>query len=184
MKFAGWFGIALFLVASSAAQTAPKSRSMDQMHGGCDNYAANLTTEMRLMSMNAVQINAASQAAEAPQVRTSQVFSINLLPQSQVHFALAPAQDRGGPERWAGLVALGTLPKGNWRVSADKSVWIDLIGSGQLLPSPAFEMQTECPTIFKTVVFEAPGTVTVLLQISGATTQSVRLLITSAEPNK
>ena len=170
--------------ACAVAQSTPQRQPMDQMHGGCDNYAANLKTEMQLMSMTPIEVTAAADAEGAPPVQTSRALLVDLLPQAQVHFAVQPSQDRGGPDRRAGLLSLGALTPGDWRISVDRFAWIDMSASGRLLPTPSFEMQTGCATIFKTVVFHVPETEPVILQLSGAGSPSVRLLITPAGQNR
>jgi len=131
-----------------------------------------------LMSRKPVEVSAAIVAREAPPVQTSSALLVALRPQSQVHFAVPPAQDRGSPDKRAGLLLLGTLSPGDWRVSADSFAWIDMAASGTLLPSPSFEMQTGCATIFKTVVFHVSEATPTILQINGVSSPSMRLLIT------
>jgi hypothetical protein len=133
------------------------------------------------MSGPLAAVSAGGTSAGAPRIMPGQAYEVTLLPQEQVHLPLPPAQDRGGAGRSAGVLSLGNLPRGRWRVSTDNPVWLDLAASGQSIPSSDFEMKMECPTILKSVVFAVPGNAPVLLQVNGATKQSVRLLITPAE---
>jgi hypothetical protein len=167
-------------IAPSTVQSMAQSRPMDQMHGGCDHYAVDLKSEMHLMAAPSLGVTAASAAAETPGVPASQALEVTLLPQSNVHFILPPAQNHTGPDRRAGLLSLGVLPKGDWRVSADQFVWIDMVGARHLLASPSFEMQTGCAVILKTVVFHVPEAMLADLQLSGANSATVKLLITPA----
>jgi len=164
-----------------AQQQTATGQAAAQMHGGCGNYATNLSSEMRLMAGEAVKVRAGTDAENAPMEATGRAMEVHLRPQTEVHLAAAPAQDRGGAERKAGLVQLGKLDAGEWRVSLDRFAWVDLVSRGQLLASGAFEMQTECPTIFKTVVFEVPEAMPVVLELTGASEEMVRVVVTRAK---
>ncbi len=176
------FRIFILAIAWSATQAMSQSRPMDQMHGGCDRYAVDLKSETHLMAGTPSVVTAAFAASEAPKVPVSQALDVALLPQASVHFALPPAQNHAEPNIRAGLLSLGVLPEGDWRVSADHFVWIDMVGASHLLASPGFEMQTRCAIIFKTVVFRVPAAMPVYLQLSGSKSASVKLLITPMTP--
>ncbi len=175
---------AVLLCAALAAQDMPQKQSMDQMHGGCDNYRTNLKSEMQLMAMTPLEVTAGANAGAAPMIPQSKAVVVSLMPQTQVHLAAPPAQDRGGPDRRAGLLSLGTLSAGDWRVSLDRFAWVDVVASGSVLPNPSFEMQTGCAAIFKTVVFHVAEAQPVILQLSGASAEPVRVLITRAAQDK
>jgi hypothetical protein len=154
---------------------------MAQMHGGCGNYTADLSNEMRLMAGDAVEVKAGTDAGNAPMGALGRVMEVHLAPQTGVHLAAAPAQDRGGAERKAGLVGFEKLEAGEWRVSLDRFAWVDLVRGGQLLESGAFEMQTECGALFKTVVFHVPAAGGAVLELTGASEAAVRVLVTRAK---
>ncbi len=168
---------------SLAAQT--------KMQGGCGAYSIDLGNEMRLMAGEAVKVEAGRDVAGAPAEQTGQAMEVHLRPQTEVELAAAPAQDRGGAERKAGLVRLtsgvgdtkgnGELEAGDWRVSVDRFVWVDLVGSGQLMESGAFAMERDCPTIFKTVVFHVPEAMPAVLELTGASEGTVRVVVTRAK---
>lgn len=176
-----WVLIALIPVLALSATSAlamPYSRFIMQMEGGCGDFTADLHSELKLMSGQLTSITAGSSVADAAQIRAGVAYSVQLLPQHQVHFAVPPAQNRDGEGRSAGVLSLGDLPAGNWRISTDNPVWLDLVAAGQLLNSSSFEMKSGCPTILKTVVYAVPGTSPVVIQVNGATQPSVRILVT------
>ncbi len=172
--------LVLFALAASLAASGgvAENRPMDQMHGGCGNYAVDLKAEMRLMAGPALAVTAGPAAEDAPRVETGRALEVTLLPQAEVRFAAPPVRNSAGDDRRGGLLRLGVLHAGDWRVSADRYVWIDLAGAGRLLASPGFEMQTGCATIFKTIVFRVPEATAVDVQLSGASSATVRLLVT------
>ena len=95
-----------------------------------------------------------------------------------VKFVVAPQKDRGGPDKYSGLVSFVPATDGVYRVSASSGVWIDAVVAGTVVPSARFEMQTKCTTIFKSVAFELKGGAPVVLQINGSATPTVGLLVT------
>lgn len=173
--------LALLAIPSTApAQEPARSRPMSEMHGPCSNYQVDLAREFALMKEADVAVAAGRSVAEASRMPVSAPVRLGLTAQDQVAFVVPPAQDRGGTDRFAGIVSLGELPKGLWRVSAASGVWVDLVAGGAPLRSPTFEMQTQCPDVFKSVVFELPANGTVLVQVTGSKEDYVRLLLTPA----
>ena len=175
MRYSALILFALAPIAVHAQDT--RSRPMDEMHGDCTNFATDLGQEFRLMASSARASPTSVSPQNAP-VASPGVFDFTLHPQSLVRFAADPAQQRGGDDSFAGVVSLGNLAEGHWRISADNGAWIDLVADGDLLASPEFEMQTGCAELFKTVTFEQPARGPVLMQISGSKTAEIRITIT------
>jgi hypothetical protein len=178
--------IAILTFSVTALEGTPRSRPVgkmqggNQMQGGCGNYTANLHSEMKLMSGHLTSVMAGSTPENAARIRPGVAYSVHLLSQQQVHFWLPPGQNRNGAGRSAGMLSVGTLPAGKWRISTDNPVWLDLVASRQIVDASAFEMKMGCTTILKTVVWAVRGRAPLLIQVSGATRPSVRLLVTPA----
>jgi hypothetical protein len=182
--------IAILTFSATVLEGTPGSRPVgkmqggNHMRGGCGDYTANLHSEMKLMSGQLISVTAGSTAENAARIRPGVAYSVHLLSQQQVHFALPPVQNRNGTGRSAGVLSVGTLPAGKWRISTDNPVWLDLVASGQIVDASAFEMKMGCTTILKTVVWAVRGKAPLLIQVNGATQPSVRLLVTpAAAPN-
>lgn len=178
--------IAVAAATQAMAQASPQQQGAGQssaapMEGGCGSYSVDLSSEMRLMAGEAVKVDAGRDVAGAPVAATGRALEVHLRPQTEVELAAAPAQDRGGPERKAGLVRLGTMEAGDWRVSVDRFAWIDLVGGGQLMESTTFAMERGCATVLKTVVFHVPAAMPVVLELTGADEATVRVLVSRAK---
>ncbi|HXW61680.1 MAG TPA: hypothetical protein VEJ45_03710 [Candidatus Acidoferrales bacterium] len=171
--------IAVLTFSVTAPTGTAHNQAMGKMQGGCGDYTADLHSEMKLMSAQLTDVTSGSGAADAAQIRPGVAYSVRLLPQQQVHFALPPGQNRGGAGRSAGVLSLSDLPAGSWRISTDNPVWLDLVASGQIVDSSAFEMKMACTTILKTVLYTVRGKGPVLIQVNGATQRTVRLLVTA-----
>jgi hypothetical protein len=161
------------LAGTAAGQAAPAG-------AGCSAYTANLQTEFAAIASPPIPVSAAGTASTAPGLARGRAAEVRLVRQLDTTFAHPPERQRGGPDSYAGIVSLGVLPAGRWRISMNKAVWVDLVAGGKLLASPDFEMRAQCPEIVKSVVFEqAVGGLT-LLQISGGEVPAVRVVVTEA----
>jgi hypothetical protein len=143
----------------------------------CAAFEMDVRRELGLIAQAGTAVTAAARADAAPLVPRDRGLTVTLVKQGSVTFIQPPASKRGGPDSYAGLVSLGTLPKGEWRVSASLPVWLDLVTT-KLLESPAFEMQPACREMRKSVVFVQPTDAPTWLQISGGTVADVRIVIT------
>lgn len=159
------------------AQDLPQ-RPMQEMHGDCSNFAWDLTEEFRLWDQAAVSLPM-QDAGSGPGLESGRRFELALVPQPEVAFTVPPEQDRGGPDKFAGIIRLTLPTPGLYRISASNPAWIDLVRDGTIVPSAAFEMQTECRTIFKTVAYRVETAGEFLLQINGSPSPMIGLLITT-----
>ncbi|MBK8457930.1 MAG: copper uptake system-associated protein [Phyllobacteriaceae bacterium] len=166
------------LVATPACADVPPPRPMDQMHGGCDAFAWNMSHEFHAWEGEAAMARAGTNVAAVTPALVGKAIDVTLAPQPDVAFAAIPEQQRGGQDTFAGLVSFTPPAPGVWRVSASTGLWIDAVSAGALVKSAGFEMQTGCATIFKSVAYHLPGGAPVVLQLSGSKPQAVRILVT------
>ena len=159
------------LAGTAAGQAAP---------GGCSAYTASLQKEFAAIASSPIPVSAAGTAATAPALARGRAADVRLVRQRDTTFAHPPERQRGGPDSYAGIVSLGVLPAGRWRISMNQALWVDLVAGGKLLASPDFEMQGQCPQIVKSVVFEQAVAGVTLLQISGGDVPAVRVVVTEA----
>lgn len=124
----------------------------------------------------ATVVAANSTAAEA-RLALDRATTVRLQPQPGVRFDPLPSQ-RGTAEQFAGIVSLGRLPKGPWRVTADDRVRLEVAVGDRLLQAPSFDMHPACAIIRKAVVFDQPADADALLLISGGSRADVRLMVT------
>jgi len=177
--------LALILLAVgtpvAAQDAASRGRPMQEMRGGCDNFAIDLRREFVLWG-NTPQHFAATPAettGDAAALLPSQPAEVTLLPHGEYRLAPQAGQDRRAEGRFGGEVMVDVPAAGRWRISAGPGgVWYDLIGLQGPLPDPYFEMQTRCTSIFKTVVFAVPAPGRYRLAINGNPGAVLRILVT------
>lgn len=175
--------IALALASGALALSAGMSPAgaLTAMQSGCT-FTMDLSRELGLLSQAATPVTASARDHNAPVAGRDLGLAVTLVKQGSVTFAQPPQSRRGTADSYAGLISLGNLPKGEWRVSANKAVWFDLVSNNRLLESPTFEMQAGCAGLRKSVVFVQPADAIALLQINGGTDADVRIVITPHTP--
>lgn len=174
--------ICLLLLANCASRPVPElppQRVMEEMHGDCTNFSWDLSREFAIWNGSAATVAASNAPDDAPSVVLDQRMRISLAAQDRVRFAHAPETDRGGADRFAGLVAFVPARDGIFRISASSGVWIDAVQDGALVSSARFEMQTGCDSIFKSVAYRLRGGEPVVIQINGARTAEISLLVSA-----
>ena len=161
------------------ATPALAQRPMSEMQGDCSNYATKLDREFELWGKPPELITAAIEVKGVPSaVSVDRKHVINLARHDDVKFAATPEQDRGAPDRFSGIVRLTVVASGTHRISASNGLWIDAVDGYTVRKSSTFEMQTKCPTIFKTVTYQLESGRPYWLQLNGSRTQDVGLLVT------
>jgi hypothetical protein len=168
----------------AAQDAASRGRPMQEMRGGCDNFAIDLRREFSVWDAAPQRLTAApaEPAADAIAVQASRPADIALLPDGAYRLAPQAGQDRRAEGRFGGEVTVEIPAAGQWRVSAGPGgVWYDLMGPQGPLHDPRFEMQTRCTSIFKTVVFAVPSPGRYRLAINGNAHAVLRILV-SPEP--
>lgn len=168
--------LAALICAPALAQDLPGPRPMDQMRGDCAAFALDVRREAALWASPATALTASAEAPSAPVLTAGTLAALTLLPQGEVAFAVAPEQDRGAPDRFAGHLRLTIPEAGLWRIAASNGLWYDAVVDGALVPSAAFEMQTQCRSPFKVVVFDLPAG-EVSLQFNGSPAPMVEVLV-------
>jgi hypothetical protein len=144
----------------------------------CAGFGSSLQPELAALAAPQIDVTAGRSAATAAPVTLGRSARVRLLRQADVVFTRPPERSRGGPESFAGLLAIDQLPKGRWRVSVDDAAWIDVVAADRALASPSFQMDANCGPMRKSVVFEQPAPARALVQISGGTVAEIRLVVT------
>jgi len=169
--------LAANLVDARAADPSLPQRAMPDMQGQCSNFGWNMAEEFKLWDGAPSAAIAKPSSDDLPALTLGARYNVALKPHVEVSFAAKPEQDRGAPTVFSGLVAFVVPRTGIYRVSASNGLWIDVVRNGTVIPSSAFEMQTKCATIFKSVAYRFDASDRMILQLSGSRTDQVGLLI-------
>jgi hypothetical protein len=172
--------LAVLLLISPDAAADMTPRPMEEMKGDCTNYRWDVSRELALFESPADTVTASAAAPDAPPIAFGKRQTVTLVPHAEAIFDVAPEKDRGGRDKFSGHVRIAIPTPGLYRVVASNGVWIDAIAGGAIVKSAGFEMQTQCPTVFKVVAYEFSQVGDILLQLNGSKTPAVDIVVISA----
>lgn len=155
----------------------PRHRPMAEMHGGCASFQMDLQVELGAMKKDRRGLMAwPARGDHANLLAILSPVEISLLPLD--HTVLTVEAKRAGD--YAGTVPFRVPKSGRYRLSAGSSAWIEVVGDGGPVEPLAFEMQTECSALSKTVVYPLNAGVPYWLEVS-AMTREITILLTEHE---
>lgn len=166
------FTLALWAGVAGAADGAAQD---------CGPFKWDLTHERALFAGTPTTLIASAGGAITPPLQVDQFYQLTLVPQGQVNFAAPLGKRALSDGAFGGTVPLHVPTSARYRIAVDQPFWIDVVANGQLVPSSDFGGRAGCAPPHKIVIYVLPaGDLT--LQLSGATSPSVHLSITRADP--
>ncbi|HCX67431.1 hypothetical protein [Parvibaculum sp.] len=169
---------ATFVALADERELQP--RPMEEMHGDCSNFHWDMSQEFEVWKEKAAEITAGKSAEEPPALALSTRYTVTLAPHEDVAFVVAPEKDRGGSDKFSGLLRVEIPEDGLYRISASNGLWIDALVDGKTVKSNSFEMQTGCDTIFKSVAYSFTGGEIVTFQLNGSRSPQVDIAVTAS----
>lgn len=164
---------ALALGALLALSTGRLARADDP----CDAFSWDLRIERALFAREGQPVKAAADPADAPALAAATPYAVALVVQEAVHFSARPGKKTTPTGARGGLAKIHVTHAGRYRISLDSPAWIDAVVAGEALPSQAFQGRPGCNAPHKVVEYELREG-DVVIQLSAALTDSVRLTIT------
>ena len=146
----------------------------------CAGYSWDVSHERALFAQPASTLPAGKDGASSTPLLPERLYQLQLLPQDQVRFVVAPGRNPRAEGSYAGLAQFPVTRAGNYRIAADAAVWIDVVADGKLVASKDFQAQHECTAPRKVVEFELAAAPHQILEISGARDADVRITITTS----
>jgi hypothetical protein len=163
--------IAALVLSAAGAHAAGK---------GCDAFKWPLDKE-RAAFADAGLESVASGAARG--AFKEQAFTLKLVPEATVAYALAPAgkPKQQGAESFGGTVTFDPPGEaGTFQVTLADEGWIDLVQNGKHADSTDHTGAKECPGLRKSVRFTV-GAAPTVLQLSGVPADTIKVAIRPAE---
>ena len=148
----------------------------------CKGYRGDVSHELDLLGQPAASLNAGRDTKTIAHVDIDKHYAVKLVPQSSLKLAAKVDKAAADPAAHGGLLAFRTGEAGRYRVSLSTAHWIDVVDAGNLVVSLDFQGQRDCAKLRKVVELELTGKREFVLQLSGATDESVGLAITRAPP--
>lgn len=144
----------------------------------CTGFKWDVSKEHALFGGTSVTLVAGKDSASAPTIDVNRLYLLQLKPQTSVAFALPPGKSVPAADAYAGLVALKLAAPGNYRVSVDVPLWIDVVANGKLEAPVDYQGQQQCSAPHKIVEFDLSDASQFVVQISSSNTTNVRLTVT------
>jgi hypothetical protein len=173
--------VLLLSVAAAPAQDTPaKDMPEKGMSGGCESFKWPLDKERAAFDDDGLEKVGSGAARGAWK---EQAFALALVPVADVAYALPPAKkkkDASGAQ-FGGMLAFAAPDRaGVYQVTLSDEGWIDLVQGGVALGSADHSGAKNCPGLRKSVRYEV-GAAPVVLQISGAPAETIKIAIRPAE---
>ncbi|MGO9931471.1 MAG: hypothetical protein ACLPV8_06625 [Steroidobacteraceae bacterium] len=143
----------------------------------CADFKWDVSKERGLFAGPAAPLASGANSKSAPVIVPNRLYGLQLMPQAKVRFAAAPGK-RAPAGAYAGLARLKIPESGSYRVAIDAQIWIDVASDRSLLAAQDFQGQHGCSAPHKIVVFDLPAKQSLILQLSSAAMDRIRLTIT------
>jgi hypothetical protein len=143
----------------------------------CARYKWDVTRERALFAGEASPVAAAKDGGSPPRIATDRAYRVQLAPAGQVVFPTAPGKVSPAEGSYAGFLAFSVPAAGNYRVSVDLPMWIDVVADARLVPPTDYEGQHGCAAPRKIVQFSLRANEPLILQMSGVSEASARVTI-------
>jgi hypothetical protein len=109
-----------------------------------------------------------------------QRLDVVLHPTDQVSLLAIPKTEmKAEGQTFTGLLAFSVPADGNYRVSADSAVWIDVLDGDRALERTKLNRRVQCGHVHKSIGFTLKGGTTYWLQLSGSKTPEAHVMITA-----
>jgi len=105
------------------------------------------------------------------------LYTLKLSPLQDVRLARAPAKDKSSSDSRAGLARFSVAAHGRYRITVDVPVWIDVVSPRGAIDPADFHGWHACGLFRKSLEYALDGEQTLVLQITGARVDEVKLVI-------
>lgn len=173
--------LVLVLLGMPALALGQESHPHQADPAECAKLPADLKAVVAAMDGQGRKMQALANRAEmSPLAPALQRLDVVLHPTDRVALAATPKTEKKGEwPTFAGLLALSVPRDGDYRVSADTTVWIDVLDGDRALERTKLNRRMQCGHVHKSLGFSLKAGVTYWLQLSGNKAQEVRVLITA-----
>lgn len=146
---------------------------------GCSTYTWDLARELAALEAPGTSIVARSNPTGRKRwLNAGERYDATLVPQPEVRFVMPPGRARALASPAGGLLFFRSGKAGRYRVSLSTHHWIDLVDGRKPIVSIAHEGRSGCASLHKVVEFELPARRAITIQLSGAESGNVSVVIT------
>lgn len=136
------------------------------------------SAEVELYRSTATPLPVGSDATTAPPIQAGRLYALELKPQGEVHYSVAPSKKMLADGAYGGVLRLKVPAAGQYRIAIDSGYWLDVIHAGKPVDTVDFNGSPTCDGPRKIVVFDLPADTDLLLQLSAASGAQAKLTVT------
>jgi hypothetical protein len=126
-------------------------------------------------------VPAGASEANLPPLELDVLYVLKLRPQTEVKYLQASDKKSLVQAPLGGLAAFSVKADGQYRVTVDAPLWIDVVGSEGTIAPTTYLGFHECRLFRKSVEYKLRGGQSYLLQLSEATPELVRVVLGVAQ---
>jgi hypothetical protein len=165
----------LLLTATGAGHTGAFAGASAE--DPCAGFTWNVSRERTLFAGRPESVKSGVEPASAPLLSTDHLYDLELAPQAQIHYPVAPAK-AASDGAFGGLARLRVVAPGLYRVSLDEPFWVDVESGGQVIKAADHQGRHGCNSPHKVVQFSLPAKQDLTIELSGTYGAHARITIT------
>ncbi len=177
MTSARAMGLGLFLLV--LAQGAERAYA-DDPAGSCQSTGWDMQSEIIAFKSTAENVPAAVTQINLAPLEVGVLYVVKLRPQTDVHYLQTSDRKSLVHSPLGGLVALVVPKDGEYRITVDSPLWMDVVGPNGTLKPDAYAGWHECRLFRKSIDYVLTAADPWVLQISEATPELVRVVVEPA----
>jgi hypothetical protein len=179
---AGLHILTLALLAVHALQGAAATpASAADMPANCQSSGWDMAREVTLFKSTAENVPAGASEASLPPLELDVLYVLRLRPQTEVKYLQASGKKSLVQAPLGGLAAFSVKTDGQYRITVDAPLWIDVVGPAGTVTPSTYVGWHECRLFRKSVEYALRGGESYLLQLSEATPELVRIVLAGAK---
>jgi hypothetical protein len=140
-----------------------------------------MSSEIAAFKSTAENLPAAVAQFNLPPLELNVLYVLKLSAQSGVRYPQVSTKKSLVHNPLGGLATLTVPADGDYRITVDSPLWIDVVGPDGTIAPTAYTGWHECRLFRKSVEYALPGGKPLILQISEATPELIRIVIEPAK---
>jgi hypothetical protein len=170
-------GILTLALAVVHAVLGVSPAGAQDLPANCRSAGWDMTREVSLFKSTAENVPAGASEANLPPLELDVLYVLKLRPQTEVKYLQASDKKSLVQSPLGGLAAFSVKSDGQYRITVDAPLWIDVVGPGGTIAPSTYMGWHECRLFRKSVEYALRGGQSYLLQLSEATPELVRVVL-------
>jgi len=152
----------------------------EDLRAGCMAPGWDMSAELKAFQSAAENVPAGSSSLELPPLELGRLYVLRLGSQTGVQYLVTTPKKSLVQSPLGGLAQFNVPSSGNYRITVDSPLWIDVVAAGATLAPSTYNGWHSCRLFRKTVQYALQTGQAYVLQLSEATPELVRIVIEPA----